>query len=71
MPQSIRFRGYKISGYAVKVDSGLWNAWYVIEKDGEFIKKWSLVGPIRSIAAAEASVLIHGVRAIEEWSIDA
>jgi hypothetical protein len=34
MPQSIHFRGYKVSGFAVKVDSGWSNAWYLIEKDG-------------------------------------
>ena len=48
MPQSIRFRGYKVSGFAVKVDSGWWNAWYLIEKDGEFVRKWSFVIPLRS-----------------------
>lgn len=71
MPQSIRFRGYKVSGFAVKVDSGWWNAWYIIEKDGQFVRKWSLIVPIRSAAAAEAAAVLHGAQAIEEWTVDA
>ena len=71
MPQSIRFRGYKVSGFAVKVDSGWWNAWYLIEKDGEFVRKWTFLVQLRSIGAAEVAAVIHGTRAIEEWTSDA
>jgi len=71
MPQSIRFRGYKVSGFASKVDSGWWNAWYLIEKDGKFVRKWTFVVPIRSVGAAEAAAVLHGAKAIEEWTADA
>jgi hypothetical protein len=71
MPQSIHFRGYKVSGFAVKVDSDWSNAWYLIEKDGKFVRKWTFVVPIRSVGAAEAAAVLHGAKAIEEWTADA
>ena len=71
MPHSIRFKGYKVSGFAIKVDSGWWNAWYLIEKDGEFVRKWSFVVPLHSIAEAEVAAVIHGAKAVEEWTSDA
>jgi hypothetical protein len=71
MPQSIQFKGYKVSGFAAKVDSGWWNAWYLIEKDGKFVRKWSFVVPLRSVGGAEAAAVLHGTKAIEEWVFDA
>jgi len=70
MPQSIRFKGYKISGFATKVDSGWWYAWYIIEKDKQLARKWSFVISSNSIGVAEAAAVIHGARAVEEWTGD-
>jgi hypothetical protein len=70
MPQSITFKGYKISGFATKVDNGWWSAWYIIEKNNHLARKWSFVISSNSIGVAEAAAVIHGARTVEEWTSD-
>jgi hypothetical protein len=67
VPQSVLFKGYKVSGFAKKVDSYWWHIWYLVEKDGHFVRTWSCLVSRCSGGAAEAAAVIHGARAVDEW----
>jgi hypothetical protein len=71
MAQSIQFKGYKVSGFADEVDSGEWNAWYLIEKGGDFVRMRRIVDTFRFGVAAEAAAVLHGAQAVEGWTTHA
>jgi hypothetical protein len=66
MPQSVLFKGYRVSG-AAREDDGKWQVSYVIEKDRQLVQKAAFVLCGCAIGAAENAAVLRGLQCVNEW----
>jgi hypothetical protein len=66
MPQSVLFKGYKVSG-AAREDGGRWQVSYIIEKDRQLVQKAAFVLSGCAVGAAENAAVLRGLQRVNEW----
>ena len=67
MPQILTYHGFRVSGHARQAEDNRWHAWYLIERDCKLIRKSVFMLSSCSISTAEALVLTHGLKYVDEW----
>ncbi len=65
MPQTVLFKGYKVSG-AAHEHEGRWHACYVIEKDRRLVQKAGFVLSHCAVSAAEHAALLRALQWINQ-----
>ena len=69
MPQSVRFKGFTVSGAAHELE-GRWHACYVIEKDRRLIQKAVFILSDCPVSAAESAALLRAMQWINQRDED-